>query len=216
MSDAEDVAAQAEGFADQEEKVETMEDKTESDSIQVHNKAALACLLVSDYAGAIKEIEKVVACKERDDDHGADHAHTLMSKSQLARLHERQGDYAKAEDIYQQVLDSQMNTLGASNESTLSTMNCLAHMMNKQGKFEDGEKLFVTIVANKEGMYGEHHANCLSAYNNTAYVNYFEQNLDAAEAAFANSNAVEEANPNVDVKVKATDNIAFIQKIKAQ
>lgn len=202
-----DASAQNDGFANAEEKRETLEDKSESDLIQTHNKAAIAHLGSNDLAGAVIALRKVIACKERDDDFGVDHQSTLSSVSQLARLHMRMGDYASAETLHKRVLETYFkngNTTGA-----LTTMNSVALSLMRQGKLAEAEDYFQQIVSGKEEL-GVEEIQVRSAYNNMGYINCFQEKFEDAKTFFQKSSDIEQRNPDIDVKVKADDNISAI------
>ena len=207
-----DEQAQAAGYTDAAEERAVEQDKASTDSIQSSNQRACECIQNEDYAGAEAALLACIARKEEL--YGADDDNTIMTVENLAKVYVKMEEWAKAEEQFERVLNSQRAASDAPSVGTISTLNSLGFVRNQQGKHDAAEQAFVEAAKEKEALYTEDPSQLLSAYNNVGYTNCFQKNYEGAESYFTKSAAIEESDPSTKGSVSATENIAYAQKMQ--
>jgi tetratricopeptide (TPR) repeat protein len=103
-----------------------------------------------------------------------DHNNGLESESHLyaancfASYYDSQGQYEKAEALYDRALAEKERTLGRNHVSTLRTVNNLANLCSKQGRLAEAEDMYDRALAGREKALGRNHVSTLGTVNNLA------------------------------------------------
>jgi tetratricopeptide (TPR) repeat protein len=80
------------------------------------------------------------------------------------------GNYAEAEQMYQQALQLKEKGLSVEHPSTLGSLNNLALVLDSQGKYAEAEQMHRQALQLKEKVLGVEHPSTLNSLNNLALV----------------------------------------------
>jgi tetratricopeptide (TPR) repeat protein len=91
---------------------------------------------------------------------GPEHPDVATSLNNLAALYHNQGQYAKAEPLYQRALAIREKALGAEHPKVATSLNNLAALYHNQGQYAKAEPLYQRALAiyEKAGGYTRHAA----------------------------------------------------------
>ena len=207
-----DAQAQAAGYRDAAEERAVEQDKSSTDSIQSSNQKACDCIQSMNYPGAEAALLACISRKEQF--YGANDPNTIMSVENLAKVYVKMENWAKAEVQYERVLKAQRAESGGASVNTVATLNSLGFVRNKQGKHDAAEEAFIEAAKEKEALYPNDQSQLHSAYKNVAYTNCFQKKYSGAETYFNKSASIEDNDPSIKASVKATENIAYAQKMQ--
>jgi hypothetical protein len=110
--------------------------------------------------GHLAEAEPLLrfALEARERTLGADHADTLISVENLARLLRDQGKWAEVEPMYRRALEARERTLGADHADTLASVGNIAVLLRDQGKLAEAEGLHRRALEGLQRTLGADHA----------------------------------------------------------
>jgi TolA-binding protein len=109
---------------------------------------------------------------------------TLRSKHQLAHTLCRQQEYAKAEELFQQVVQGREKVLGEEHVDTLDSICLLAVTLYRQQKYDKAEELFQQVVQRREKAPEKEHVDTLLSIHWLALTLYRQQEYAKAEKLF--------------------------------
>jgi CHAT domain-containing protein/Tfp pilus assembly protein PilF len=101
---------------------------------------------------------------------GLEHPNTLTSRSILADVYANLGDYAKAKELFAQVLEARERVLGPEHPDTLTSRNNLAGVYYRLGDYAEARKLFAQVLEARERVLGPEHPDTLTSRHNLAGV----------------------------------------------
>ena len=90
------------------------------------------------------------------------------SLNNLAALYETQGQYAKAEPLYQRALAIREKALGPEHPDVAASLNNLAVLYHAQGQYAKAEPLYQRALAIREKALGPEHPDVATSLNNLA------------------------------------------------
>ncbi|KAI1096930.1 hypothetical protein F5B19DRAFT_435203 [Rostrohypoxylon terebratum] len=105
-----------------------------------------------------------------DDDPRTDDIYSIVSKSELADILEKQSSYAKAEMLGKQVVQYWEATHGTDNIATITTMNNLASIKTGYGKLAEAYDLSRKVLDSCERLLSSSHPNTLCVACNLAAI----------------------------------------------
>ncbi|MEV6559504.1 tetratricopeptide repeat protein [Nocardia sp. NPDC051756] len=111
---------------------------------------------------------------------GPDHPDTLISRSNLAHVHEAVGRLDKAIPLYEAVLADCERVLGPDHPGTLITRHNLACAYTSAGLFDNAIPLYEATLADYERVLGHGHPHILVARENLAIAYRSADRLDEA------------------------------------
>jgi len=115
---------------------------------------------------ALQPQEQALAIRRQelgDEDHD-----TLISITQLGLLRQGLGDYAEAEALLREVMETRRRTLGEEHIYTLSSMNNLGALLHVRGKLPEAELLLQGVLEVRRRLLEDGHPSTLSSINNLA------------------------------------------------
>jgi tetratricopeptide (TPR) repeat protein len=92
---------------------------------------------------------------------GNDHPASLTARNALASRTAEQGRYARAEQMYREVLAARVSVLGADHQATLRTRHRLADAVTEQGRNAEAEELQRRLIADQVRVLGAEHPDTL-------------------------------------------------------
>ena len=95
----------------------------------------------------------------RENAFGPEHPHVARSLNGLATLYADQGQYAKADPLYQRALTILEKALGAEHSDVVHRLNNLALLYETQGQYAKAEPLFERTQAIYERTISPYHPN---------------------------------------------------------
>ena len=101
--------------------------------------------------------------------HGAEHADTLASLTNLASTLAYQGRYSEAEKLQRETLEIQRRVLGPEFPATLGTLNNLAFSLEHQARYAEAEKLYAEALNIQRRVLGPEHPLTLLSMDNFAH-----------------------------------------------
>src|SRR5262249_43915361 len=99
---------------------------------------------------------------------GEGHPDTIHWMRDLARSYEGQGQLARAERLWVEVLEIRRRAYGEEHPDTLRSMHNLAVFYRDQGELSKAEPLFVKVLEVGRRAHGETHPDMLTAARNLA------------------------------------------------
>ena len=133
-----------------------------------------------DYPAALVEAEKLAAAYKAQ--LGTNHVNYGMALNNLANVHQLQGNYAEAEELYKRALAIRAKALGPNHPDVAQTQYNLALMYWKSGKFGDAEELYRQALRVREKVHGANHPAVAQTLNNLAILYQGQGKHAAAEA----------------------------------
>jgi tetratricopeptide (TPR) repeat protein len=97
-----------------------------------------------------------------------DEADLASSLSDLASLYKSQGQYEKAEPLYEQALEMGKRLLGEEHPDVATSLNNLAGLYRNQGRYEQAEPMYKRALAIQEKVLSPEHPNVATSLNNLA------------------------------------------------
>jgi tetratricopeptide (TPR) repeat protein len=85
---------------------------------------------------------------------GPEHPDTLSSLDELARDYAAQGEYAQAEALFRQVLETERRVHGPEHPNTLSTLSAMTKMYQRWGKYALAENYAAQALAGRRHVLG--------------------------------------------------------------
>ena len=73
---------------------------------------------------------------------GENHPDTAMSYNDLAYVHERQGEYGEAEELYKKSLKIRERVLGENHPDTAMSYNNVAGEYERRGEYDKAKELY--------------------------------------------------------------------------
>jgi tetratricopeptide (TPR) repeat protein len=98
-------------------------------------------------------------------------------------FHDR-GQYVSAQALYEQVLRSREQQLGAEHPDTLSTRHALATLYAVQGKYEPAQVLYEQVLRSQEQQLGAEHPDTLGTRHNLAILYKNQGKYEPAQALY--------------------------------
>jgi len=99
---------------------------------------------------------------------GPDHAQTLDSVDNLAKVLRRQGKYEQAEEMSRRSLTGNEKVLGADHPYTLTSVDNLARVLRRLRKYGQAEEMSRRALTGSEKVLGVDHPDTLTSANNLA------------------------------------------------
>ena len=121
---------------------------------------------------------------------GAQHLAVAYSCNNLAHLHYTQGQYGKAEPLYQKALDIKLKVYGERHPDTAAGYNNLASLYWAQGQFGKAEPLFLKALDIRVNAHGENHLDVAQSDNNLALLYHLQGQSGKAELFYQKALAV--------------------------
>ena len=115
---------------------------------------------------------------------GKEEVKTLRSKHQLAHTLYQQQEYAKAEELFQQVVEGREKILGKEHVDTLLSTHWLALTLYRQQEYVKAEELFRQAVQGREKILRKEHVDTLDSIHGLALTLYRQQKYVKAEELF--------------------------------
>jgi tetratricopeptide (TPR) repeat protein len=112
---------------------------------------------------------------------GEAHPDTATSLNNLAKLHEAQGNYDRAEPLLQQSLAIYRQVFGESHPSTATSLNNLGALYHTQGDYAKAAPLLQQGLEIRRTVLGEMHPNTAMSLNNLAQLYEAQGNYAKAE-----------------------------------
>ncbi|MBN2446962.1 MAG: serine/threonine protein kinase [Phycisphaerae bacterium] len=122
-----------------------------------------------------------VAAAIDSDTHGENAAETLRVRSVLAGLLRSRGRFVEAEQLFREVLTSQLRLLGGEHPDTLATLTGLAIALWRQGKYDEAEMIHRRTLDTQRRVLGPDHVETLRSAINLGTVLQAQRELDEAE-----------------------------------
>ncbi len=86
---------------------------------------------------------------------GEKHPDYAISLNNLAFLYEQMGKYAKAEPLYQQVLEIQKQALGEKNPAYIITLSNVANLYEDMGAYAKAEPLLLQVLQSRKSCWAK-------------------------------------------------------------
>ena len=115
-----------------------------------------------------------------------------QSLNNLAILYMDQGNYVKAEPLYQRSLAIREKALGKEHPDVATSLNSLANLYTNQGNYEKAEPLYQRSLAIREKALGKEHPDVASSLNNLGELYRNQGNYEKAEPLYQRSLAIRE------------------------
>jgi CHAT domain-containing protein len=122
---------------------------------------------------------------------GSEHPLVATSLINLANLYYKQGQYEKAELLYQRSL-AILEALGKDYPDVATSLNNLALLYDSQGQYEKAEPLYQRSLAILEKALGKDHPDVATSLNNLALLYNSQGQYDKSEALYKRSLAIVE------------------------
>ncbi|KAH0539046.1 hypothetical protein FGG08_004392 [Glutinoglossum americanum] len=97
-----------------------------------------------------------------------DHPSLLQAMASLAAAYSDHGNFPKALDLMEQVVEARKRALGAEHPDTLSAIGYLVLIYMNQGRWKEAEELGVQVLEVRKKVLGAEHPDTLSAMGNLA------------------------------------------------
>ncbi|KAI1210128.1 uncharacterized protein F4807DRAFT_70597 [Annulohypoxylon truncatum] len=155
--------------------------KHDKDTIRKASEIATSQLIhgeTSEAKASIELFERILEwCKENKGDQSIDVGRMQYN---LALALERQGEYDRAEQLYQSSLRIARSHLGPYSPETLRPLSNLASMYSKQGRLEDSEQTFRATFLGQQKSLGADHPDTLRTRHDIAMMLGEKGQIDAA------------------------------------
>jgi tetratricopeptide (TPR) repeat protein/CHAT domain-containing protein len=142
------------------------------------------------YPGALVEAEKGEAAVRAR--FGVNHTNYGAALNNLAMVHNAQGNYAQAEDLYKRALAIREKTLGTNHPEVAKVLHNLAYVYESQGKYLDAESFNKRALAIEEKIVGANHPQTAMTLNNLGIVLQKQGRYGQAEQVYTRALAVRE------------------------
>ncbi len=143
-----------------------------------------------DYAGAIKIWENIAS--GLSEIFGPDHPNVATGLNGLAGLYQDQGEFIKAEALYQRSLLIREKSLGPDHPDVAISLNNLAGLYHDQGKYSKAEPLFLRSLLIREKALGPENLAVALSLNNLALLYRDQGNYARAEELIRRSHRIRE------------------------
>ena len=110
--------------------------------------------------------------------------HDLPDLNNLAHMYESQGEYDKAEKMYQQILSETEARFGRGHPETVQAMSNLACLYQNQLKYEQAKQWNQKCIEICRGSFGTNHIETLQAINKLAYLYEIQGEFELAEPLY--------------------------------
>ena len=114
------------------------------------------------------------------------------SLNDLAEVHRKQGQYAKAEPLFRRSLAMQENALGPEHPNVALSLNNLAALYYAQGEYAEAEPLLQRSLAIREKALGPQHPDVAQSLNNLAVLYLAQGEYGEAERLARRALAIQE------------------------
>lgn len=102
----------------------------------------------------------------------------------LGRVYDSQGDYQKAEEYYQKVLEIRLNILGENHTETAISYNNLGNSYHSLGDYQKAKEYYQKALQIRLNILGENHPDTAISYSNLGNVCYSERDYKKAEELY--------------------------------
>jgi CHAT domain-containing protein len=138
------------------------------------------------------------------------------SLNSLAELYKAQGNYTRAEPLYERALAVLEATLGENHPRVATALNNLAGLYFAQGNYGRVESLYERALAIWEATLGRNHPDVAVAFNNLAELYNAQGNYGRAEPLYERALAIEESrlgknHPRVATTLSNLAKLYFLQ-----
>jgi tetratricopeptide (TPR) repeat protein len=96
-------------------------------------------LTIADYERAQEWLERLLVIRDTEKKEDSELSRVL---DRLATLYQYQGDYPKAEPLFQRSLEISEKSLGRDHRDVATTLNNLAGLYRAQGRYSEAEPLY--------------------------------------------------------------------------
>ena len=131
---------------------------------------------------AIKLQEYILKQREK---RGSEHAGTLIAMHNLALSYQRLGQFEKAEDLLERVVQVRERLLGPDDPQFLASASALVSVQFDQGKYGEGEKLTHKILESSTSCFGVENLHTLNAMYDLSRVYLQQSKFKEAENLIA-------------------------------
>jgi tetratricopeptide (TPR) repeat protein len=101
---------------------------------------------------------------------GGDHPTVLAVRLQLAKTHRSSSNYAEAEQIYRDLLVTQLRVLGSDDPRTLDTRHQIAETLGERGHYEEAEQEYRSLAPEMQRILGADHPRTLDTRHQVAWL----------------------------------------------
>lgn len=165
-------------------------------------------------------LEELVAAKKTT--HGERHAETLKALLKLEHAYRFEGQFDKAEQILQGVVEIQRQDLGETHRDTLTSMTRIAEVKCALGSDAESESMQIDVMEKRKAVLGEYDLDTINSMEQLAiwYQNrgeYFQDKPDLTKSihfwkSVVAANKVALGNDN-DETIRAMDGVEEVQAI---
>jgi CHAT domain-containing protein len=127
------------------------------------------------YADALTKGEHALALREAV--LGGTHLEVAACLHLLGDIYRQQGDFARAEPLFQRALAIREAALGMNHPDVASSLNSLANLYREQGLYKQAEPLYQRALAIFEAALGTHHPLVAQAVSNIAQLRLAQHRL---------------------------------------
>jgi len=154
------------------------------------------------------------ALRAQDD---SDQAQLKALNQRAIQLYER-GEYQKATDLFEQVVELANKTLGPDHPNVANSLNNLAELYKKQGRYAEAEPLYKRSLKIKEAKLGPDHPDVAKSLNNLAELYRSQGRYAEAEPLYKRSLEIWEAKlgPDHPDVAKSLNNLAVLHVAQGQ
>jgi len=150
--------------------------------------------------------------------HQPEDERSLIALSGLGGLYRAQGQYAKAEPLYERALAIWEKALGPEHPDVATALNNLAGLYGAQGQYAKAEPLYGRALAIWEKALGPEHPNMAASLNNLAGLYHAQGQYAKAEPLYGRALAIWEKalgpeHPNVAASL---NNLGWLYKAQGQ
>jgi len=122
----------------------------------------------------------------------------LQDLLQRATQFYQRGEYQKASDLYEQVVDLTVTALGPDHPIVAGGMNNLADLYRKQGRYAEAEPLYKRSLSIREAKLGRDHPDVAASLSALAHLYVLQGRYVQAEPLLKRSLNITEAEPALD------------------
>ncbi|MCI5139612.1 MAG: tetratricopeptide repeat protein, partial [Candidatus Electrothrix sp. AR1] len=143
--------------------------------------AGTMALTIANYDRAKKWLERLLAIRKEGKRKSIE---LIFVLDRLATLYQYQGDYKKAEPLFQRSLELSEKVKGKEHPEVATMLNNLAGLYDLQGRYEEAEPLHKRALEIREDKLGKDHPDVAQSLNSLAVLYQRQERYEQAEPLY--------------------------------